>query len=183
MDKQFVFLGNELWLDFINTVLSERDQKVDLLTSKGDWQAWVTLAGLDPKGAAAQHPLHEVIHFRNVLTKAAEDLVSGLLPTANSIREVNSYLKKGSFWEIFKDKEELKLREVPQSTDALSMVARSFAESMASPKAKLIRQCEANDCVLYFVDTSKSHKRRWCSMKMCGNRSKVSAFFKREKEV
>jgi predicted RNA-binding Zn ribbon-like protein len=35
-----------------------------------------------------------------------------------------------------------------------------------------LRKCGACDCQVYFVDTSKSRRRRWCSMKNCGNREK-----------
>jgi predicted RNA-binding Zn ribbon-like protein len=35
-----------------------------------------------------------------------------------------------------------------------------------------IRKCGACDCEVYFVDTSKGHRRQWCSMKNCGNREK-----------
>jgi predicted RNA-binding Zn ribbon-like protein len=35
-----------------------------------------------------------------------------------------------------------------------------------------IRKCAAFDCGVYFVDTSKGHRRQWCSMDNCGNREK-----------
>ena len=35
-----------------------------------------------------------------------------------------------------------------------------------------IRKCEAHDCDVYYVDTSKGQLRQWCSMKGCGNREK-----------
>ena len=35
-----------------------------------------------------------------------------------------------------------------------------------------IRKCHASDCGVYFLDTSKGHRRQWCSMKNCGNREK-----------
>ena len=35
-----------------------------------------------------------------------------------------------------------------------------------------IRKCVASDCAVYFIDTSKGRRRRWCSMKNCGNREK-----------
>lgn len=35
-----------------------------------------------------------------------------------------------------------------------------------------IRKCGASDCDVYFVDTSKGHRRQWCSMRNCGNREK-----------
>ncbi|MFI9012230.1 CGNR zinc finger domain-containing protein [Actinosynnema sp. NPDC053489] len=38
-----------------------------------------------------------------------------------------------------------------------------------------VRECSAADCQLVFLDTSRSGKRRWCSMERCGNRHKVRA--------
>jgi predicted RNA-binding Zn ribbon-like protein len=35
-----------------------------------------------------------------------------------------------------------------------------------------IRKCGAQDCDVFFIDTSKAHRRQWCSMKNCGNREK-----------
>jgi len=35
-----------------------------------------------------------------------------------------------------------------------------------------IRKCGAHDCEVYFIDTSKGRRRRWCSMRNCGNREK-----------
>ncbi|NEJ40784.1 CGNR zinc finger domain-containing protein, partial [Rhizobium ruizarguesonis] len=39
------------------------------------------------------------------------------------------------------------------------------------------------DCTLFFLDTTKSHRRRWCSMALCGNRMKVAAFRSRKQEA
>jgi len=35
-----------------------------------------------------------------------------------------------------------------------------------------IRKCEASDCGVYFLDTSKGQRRQWCRMGNCGNREK-----------
>ncbi|MEA2883220.1 MAG: hypothetical protein QOH32_2476 [Bradyrhizobium sp.] len=35
-----------------------------------------------------------------------------------------------------------------------------------------VRKCGASDCEVYFIDTSKAHRRQWCSMQNCGNREK-----------
>lgn len=44
----------------------------------------------------------------------------------------------------------------------------------------LVRKCEDSDCVLWFVDKTKAHRRRWCSMALCGNRNKVASFRQRQ---
>ncbi|WP_428243533.1 CGNR zinc finger domain-containing protein [Gynuella sp.] len=48
---------------------------------------------------------------------------------------------------------------------------------------KYVRQYEAHDCTLVFLDTTKSHRRRWCSVVLCGNRMKVAAFRSRKHDV
>jgi predicted RNA-binding Zn ribbon-like protein len=44
-----------------------------------------------------------------------------------------------------------------------------------------VRQCAAHDCAWLFLDTSRNHSRRWCSMSSCGNRAKVGSFRERRK--
>ena len=39
----------------------------------------------------------------------------------------------------------------------------------------LVRKCEDPLCTLWFYDRTKAHRRRWCSMGVCGNRAKVRA--------
>ena len=61
----------------------------------------------------------------------------------------------------------------------LAAVAHSAAEIMAEgPQARLGR-CANPRCGLFFYDTSRTRRRRWCSMTVCGNRSKVAAFARR----
>lgn len=43
---------------------------------------------------------------------------------------------------------------------------------LVSTDLSRIRKCGATDCEVYFIDTSKAHRRQWCSMKNCGNRAK-----------
>ena len=42
--------------------------------------------------------------------------------------------------------------------------------------------CASEDCAWLFLDTSKNHTRRWCDMKTCGNRVKVSRHYERKKQ-
>jgi predicted RNA-binding Zn ribbon-like protein len=39
-----------------------------------------------------------------------------------------------------------------------------------------VRECERPECRWLFLDTSKNHTRRWCDMKVCGNRTKAQRF-------
>jgi predicted RNA-binding Zn ribbon-like protein len=60
---------------------------------------------------------------------------------------------------------------------------RSAAELLASNNLPFVRACSSKTCQWFFLDTSKNHLRRWCSMKLCGNRAKVRKFYARQREA
>ena len=62
----------------------------------------------------------------------------------------------------------------------LAAIARSGAELIANGSVSRLRRCGNANCQLLFCDDSRTHRRRWCSMAHCGNRSKVAAFAKRQ---
>jgi len=63
----------------------------------------------------------------------------------------------------------------------LAAIARSGAELIAEGAQKGLSRCSNKNCQLLFYDDSKFHRRKWCSMALCGNRSKVSAFARRHR--
>jgi predicted RNA-binding Zn ribbon-like protein len=54
----------------------------------------------------------------------------------------------------------------------LHACALAIEDLLVSADGSRIRKCGATDCEVYFIDTSKARRRRWCSMKNCGNREK-----------
>lgn len=58
----------------------------------------------------------------------------------------------------------------------LWILSLSAASLMVSPAMRNVRACENPECRWLFVDTSKNHTRRWCDMKVCGNRMKARRF-------
>ena len=58
----------------------------------------------------------------------------------------------------------------------LWMLSLSAAGLMLSSEMQRVRACEKPDCRWLFLDTSKNHTRRWCDMKICGNRMKARRF-------
>jgi len=61
-------------------------------------------------------------------------------------------------------------------------IARSAADLLASDQLQFVRACASKTCEWLFLDTSKSHRRRWCDMTKCGNRAKVKTFYTRNKK-
>ena len=62
----------------------------------------------------------------------------------------------------------------------VSIIAFDALTLVAENKLIFLKRCSNPDCVLLFID--KSGKRKWCSMKICGNRKKVAKFQDRKCE-
>lgn len=55
-------------------------------------------------------------------------------------------------------------------------IVRSAADLLTSESLRDVKRCAADTCAWFFLDTSKNKSRRWCDMKVCGNRAKARAF-------
>lgn len=61
----------------------------------------------------------------------------------------------------------------------LAAIARSGAELISEGTSQNLKQCANPQCQNFFYDDSRTRRRRWCSMALCGNRHKVAAFARR----
>jgi predicted RNA-binding Zn ribbon-like protein len=61
-------------------------------------------------------------------------------------------------------------------------VVRSAAELVTSDDVHRVRECAGRSCAWLFLDHSRNHKRRWCDMRVCGNREKARRFYERVKK-
>jgi predicted RNA-binding Zn ribbon-like protein len=59
------------------------------------------------------------------------------------------------------------------------MLAQAACDLMTSGMLDRLRACGSETCRWLFLDTSKNHTRRWCDMKICGNRMKARRFHAR----
>jgi predicted RNA-binding Zn ribbon-like protein len=61
-------------------------------------------------------------------------------------------------------------------------VARLAAELLTSEQLSRVRVCEDDrGCGFLFIDTTRNHSRRWCSMESCGNRAKARRHYARQR--
>jgi len=70
--------------------------------------------------------------------------------------------------------------EIEGANLILWSVARAAAALLTSDKVLRVRECEDDrGCGYLFIDQSKNHSRRWCSMESCGNRAKARRHYSR----
>ncbi len=58
----------------------------------------------------------------------------------------------------------------------LWLLAASASQLMLSENVRMMGECGNPECRWLFLDNSKNHTRRWCEMKICGNRMKARRF-------
>ncbi|MFB4315333.1 CGNR zinc finger domain-containing protein [Actinomadura sp. 21ATH] len=68
---------------------------------------------------------------------------------------------------------------VPAGTGAaagLARIAAAVMESVADGTWPRLKVCQESTCLWAFLDTSKNRSRAWCSMRVCGNRTKTRTY-------
>ena len=197
-ENRFLFVGNYLCLDFINTEMAEAGRPVDRLNSFDSLVAWLVQSQtLDQKqaeeilgnwkGRKAGSIFQDATELRASLREMAERVVKGRTVPQSTVTAINEWLAhqtghaelkrvSGGFEKRFR----AEFRDLAQ---LLWPVAESACDLLCYADLTLVKKCENPACVLFFYDTTKNHSRRWCSMSVCGNRMKVAAHYQRLRKV
>ena len=71
--------------------------------------------------------------------------------------------------------------ELPPQQRALTLLALAWSDLVTSGDAARLKRCAEHTCGWVFWDTSKNRSRRWCSMRVCGNRNKSRSYASRRR--
>ena len=186
----FAFIGGRLVLDFVNELGRSSgfswDDLLDFLlaakiTTAERSAQLLSLPDADPHSAGGllmkARRLHAAFRSGFAALLRSEPVPRAAIEAINDILRIteghDELVSDGSQWRI-----EFVARE--NSLDwLLAAIARSGAEILVEAPSAPLRVCSNPACGLFFYDTSRTHRRRWCSMARCGNRHKVAAFSRR----
>lgn len=180
-----LFVANDLALDFINSAYGPGTAPVDVLEDDPAVMDWLAAAGVLEAGAVA------VPNGVAALAVALRDEARELVAAARAGRPfqatvVNTVLEAGRPIVQLQSTTDgagpcvVERRRDDSAESLLEPIAVALGRLLAGGDLQHVRECEAHDCTLLFHDTTKSRKRRWCSMALCGNRMKVAAFRSRK---
>jgi predicted RNA-binding Zn ribbon-like protein len=188
------FVGDHLALDFLNTIATPKDVPVEWLRDGQDLIDWLEQANVIAADVAARfRPTKEQRALDGVSGTAREfrDWLRGFVTrrmgkplttgAAKALGPLNELLARDTSYPVVEaagGEQALRLRRVRRwaSPDKLlHPVAEAAADLICSVDFRLIRACEGSVCSLLFLDRTKAHGRRWCSMAVCGNRAKAAA--------
>lgn len=195
-------IGGRLCLDWANTVSVHRGpDRREYLTCYADLLEWSRRAGvLTPRDVrrlertAARHPgeaaatLDRAIAMRETIYRIFAAVASRQSPPQADVAGLNAMLAEalsrlrvqsagaGFIWQW---------AWAPQALDVMLWpIVRSAADLLTSPDLFRVKQCARRQgCDWLFVDTSRNHSRRWCSMDTCGSRVKSSRHYRRKRAV
>jgi predicted RNA-binding Zn ribbon-like protein len=191
----FLFVGNHLALDFLNTRPILAEGLKELLPDVDALARWLVASDvLTPqKGRILSRKwrdmpqasvfLRQLLKFRERLRTVVIRQEAGLSLSESFIAELNSVLEHHpSVIALHRKGKKLELEagsEPEKPDDVWAPIAIAVAELLSDVPPGRLRKCEG--CVVHFLDTSKKGSRRWCSMNICGNKIKVAAYQKRKR--
>jgi len=178
---QPLFVAQHTALDFVNSRYGTGAAERELLTDDASVLAWLKAAGLlavavpaAPRGLAKRALELRAAADRPIRTP--DERLQDDLALVNDIRERGRPVQVLA-WNEGAPAAELHERRRDDGVNALlEPVATALAQLLLDGAHARVRECEAHDCSLLFEDTTRSGRRRWCSMTLCGNRMKVAAF-------
>ncbi len=185
-------IGGELCLDFANTVswrgMAREHDWLHIYSNLARWAQLVGVLTADEAHALIQRANRNRPAASRALAKAAElreaintifmDIKDGRPIPQHELRTLNAFVAEAlthlrigiqggqALW--------VWSSEQPALDRPLWPVAWSAAGLLMSDRMEKLSACDA--CHWLFLDTTRNHSRRWCTMEDCGNRAKIHRF-------
>jgi predicted RNA-binding Zn ribbon-like protein len=188
----FAFVGERLWLDFVNTDDARRGQRLDLLRDFDALVRWLESAlvldserggGIrrraiqQPAGATAA--LADARRIRAALRSLAERGIHVAEVRLNAVNEINRVLGRSAGTRRLEARQDGSFQRsfVPVGDAFAGLmipVVESAADALVLGELGRVRRCSDARCPRVFFDGTKNGRRRWCDMATCGNRAKAA---------
>ena len=192
----FLFVGNQLVLDFLNTRPVQNGEPSELLPDFSALLRWFQAADLlNPRqvvslqrqwggSANAQRTTEAMRQLREKLRKDILDWERSGSVQHSTQDQLNKLMAEHPMRSRLRTNGKSHLTELwfepREPEDLFAPLAHSAATLFVTADCERVRKCA--QCVLHFYDTSKKGTRRWCSMQLCGNRLKVAAYATRRRQ-
>jgi predicted RNA-binding Zn ribbon-like protein len=196
MANEFQLVAGHVALDFTNTLdfRYAPDRTTDFLNSYERFLAFCRQSGMisvaDIKSlltttseSEARRILRKAIEFREALYLLILSTVRHRRPHAGSLQSFNSFLaavrtpRRVNWQRAGFVRCDYGIAKSPMGP--LWLIIDASAALLTSSDLYHIRECREETCRWLFLDQSKNQSRRWCDMRLCGNRAKAQRFYAR----
>ncbi len=138
----------------------------------------------DPRHA--QICLKKGIALRKILNRIFQFVVDRNIQeiSPKDISELNSWRLQALAGQAFVTQADRLALEWGDSVDLFMQpfwsLTLSAVELLQNESLKYVRRCAG--CDWFFLDQSKSHRRKWCDMQTCGSSAKARRYYQRQKD-
>jgi predicted RNA-binding Zn ribbon-like protein len=170
------------------------DGEAEYLREPADLAAWLAEAGLiTPPAAAGRSPvvrdtvvrdtadgdiLAGALALREAINTAVTATVAAVSVPDRAVRCVNEWIAAEPHRPALRLEAGMPVLRAPRAArtprGALALLAADAAELLGTGLRERLRICPGPGCRGRFLDDSPAGRRRWCSMAVCGNRSKAA---------
>lgn len=181
-------LSDHPGLAFVNSTARPQGVRIELLGDGADYVSWLrdallvdgddaarieaAFSGADLDAVAAEaRQLRE--ELRPVVAAWADGADLAQLPDVRD--RLNELLALDNRYDRIESDGLRAHRRWDEPRQILAPPAAAIADLLTAGDRGLARKCESDPCTLWFYDRTKAHRRRWCSMSLCGNRAKARA--------
>lgn len=156
-----------LILDFANTV--DIEDRTDVFATVEGMTTWLTERGM--AGDATPYDdlltLRTGLRARLLLDNGGEADPAEIIAAEEVLRRAPLAVRIG----VGEEPDEPLTGDGP-----VTRIAAAWALTVASGDWPRLKQCPDHECGWVFWDATRSRTRRWCTMRVCGNRAKVRAY-------
>lgn len=176
--------GGRPCIDLVNTVRNRVVAPADTLNCAGDVSDWLVRARLlaDKQCPRRKVPGREgdrLLEDARELRAAVEAVLTGPPVPVEAVATVERWAGRAPRDRLVRDDDGAVrvMSSAPPAQDAraaLGLVAADLVDLVRGGGLASVKTCAHERCGLRFEDRTPRGARRWCSMRRCGNRAKVS---------
>ena len=162
---------------FVNT--HELDTGADQLATPQALQAWLEEHGLAPGAAASDADLRAARELREAIRGLLLEN-NGLGVRAEAVATLDRAADHARLEVRFEQAGSMRLEPAAAGVGgSLGRLVGIVAGAMADGTWRRLKACRADDCGWAFYDHARNRSRLWCSMSVCGNRTKARSYRRR----
>lgn len=189
--KSFQLVAGQPAVDLVNTMdwRFRESGSEELLNTYEDLLRFTEQSGLlSPRqsralrradGAGTARVLQQARDLREAASSVFYAMVDEMEPPVESTLKIDRYMHTAQANHVLRWTPAGMRLVWPQENDPalpLWRLALATADVLTSAAVSSLHACANPECRWLFLDLSKNHMRRWCDMKICGNRTKARRF-------
>ena len=162
---------------FVNTL--DFESGADELSDPRALEAWLERHGLAQGVEASSADLHAARRLREALRSLLLEN-NGVSVRKEAALALNRAAQRGRLALRFDSAGGVRLEAgAPGLEGALGRLVAIAADAMTDGTWRRLKACRADRCGWAFYDHARNHSRLWCSMAVCGNRTKARSYRRR----